>query len=115
MAAADRLPDGGAKLRGGALTARQANGSWAAAAATQVTHPGLAASNAETDRRQRFCLNRAYAAAPRANAPRASDLRRSTIERNPLERCGVKCSRKAKRSNKAIASVERMSLADLPE
>src|SRR6516165_7706355 len=114
MAAADRLPDGGAKLRGGALTARQADGSWAAAAAAQVTHLGPAASNAETIDGSAF-LHRAYAAAPRASAPRASDLRRSTIERNPLERCGVKCSRKAKRSNKAIASVERMSLADLPE
>src|SRR5215471_12034927 len=109
MAVADRLPHGGAKLRGGPLAARQADGSRPAASAAKVTpHAGKETRNNQADR---LCLDSGDA----ANAARASDLRRSIIERNPLERCGVRCSRRPKRSNSAIASVERISFASLPE
>ena len=37
------------------------------------------------------------------------------MERKPFERCGVRCSRSPSFSNSATASVERMSLAPLPE
>ena len=43
-----------------------------------------------------------------ASAARASARTRSIIERRPLERCGVRCSRRPKRSNSSMASVSRM-------
>jgi DNA-binding transcriptional LysR family regulator len=50
-----------------------------------------------------------------ARAVRASALMRSTMERKPLERCGVKCSRRPSRSNRAMASVAKTSRAVRPE
>ena len=50
-----------------------------------------------------------------ASARLASAWMRATIERNPFERCGVRCSRRPRRSNKAIGSMPKMSLARLPE
>jgi Domain of unknown function (DUF6456) len=50
-----------------------------------------------------------------ASAILASRRMRSTIERKPFERCGVRWSRSPSFSNKATASVDRMSLAPLPE
>ena len=50
-----------------------------------------------------------------ASAALASRRMRSTIERKPFERCGVRCSRSPSFSNKATASVARMSCAPLPE
>src|ERR1700730_3825210 len=54
-----------------------------------------------------------YAAA--ASAACASVRMRSTMERNPFDRCGVRCSRRPRRSNTAIASVDRMARACWPE
>src|SRR5262252_9018245 len=103
MGIAAGLSDGGAELRGGALASCQADGAWPATAKAQVAGTGL-----------RPKAKRGHAAAV-ARAARASARMRSTMERNPLERCGVRCSRRPKLSNNAIASAERISRAGLFE
>jgi len=50
-----------------------------------------------------------------ASAALASARMRSTIDRRPFERCGVRPSRNRMCSNKASASVSRISFARLPE
>ena len=48
-------------------------------------------------------------------SPAEPGVWRSTIEANPFERCGVRCSRRPRRSNNAMASADKMSRAGLPE
>ena len=46
-----------------------------------------------------------------ASAVSASARMRATIDFSPFERCGVRCSRKSSRSNRADGSIARMSRA----
>src|SRR6478672_9099253 len=99
MGAATRLSDGGTELRGGALAARQEDGSWSAAQGAQIKR--LQGAVPELSRRA------TYDAA--ASAVRASLRIRSIIERSPLDRCGVRWSRKPNSSKIEAASVARIS------
>ena len=120
------LPDGGPELRRGTFAARQADGPRPAAATAQIacervphagSTPRVPASHGPTT--GSVLHGRSGTRAKTKPLLRARRAHRRgcarTIDRKPFERCGVRCSRRPRPSNTAIASVDRISRAGFPE